>query len=64
MVTLLQKLGITYYKDKGQYIGEYKDDNKHGKGVLKYPNGDEYDGDWESNEIHGIGIILTTYRSI
>jgi hypothetical protein len=37
------------------YDGEWKNNKRHGKGLLKYYTGEEYDGDWKNNQRHGSG---------
>ena len=52
-----------YYLDdscesKGTYIGNVKDNQRHGKGIMKYNNGDIYDGHWKKDKKrHGKGIL-------
>ena len=35
------------------YQGEWKDDEKIGKGIYKYANGEIYEGEWKDNEVVG-----------
>lgn len=42
----------TYLK----YVGEWKDGNYHGKGVMYYKDGSRYDGPWVNDKMHGQGI--------
>ena len=43
---------------KGQtYNGDWADDNKHGKGVYRWPNGDSYEGDWVNDKRTGRGVF-------
>ena len=45
------------YDQGNLYIGETKDDKKHGKGVYIWAKkGWMYDGSWDSNLRHGIAI--------
>ena len=39
-----------------RYIGELKNDKRHGKGIFYWANGDTYEGDWVENKRHGKGI--------
>ncbi|KAH3731341.1 MORN motif protein [Pelomyxa schiedti] len=39
----------------GSYIGEWKDDEFHGRGVRLWANGDRYDGQWVGGKEHGEG---------
>jgi hypothetical protein len=36
--------------------GDWKKDQPHGKGILKYADGSSYDGGWKNGERHGRGI--------
>ena len=42
-------------KDPSKYIGEWKEDNMNGQGVMVYMNGDTYDGQWTNNLRNGQG---------
>jgi hypothetical protein len=39
------------------YTGQFKNNVRHGQGILKYPNGDVYDGMWKNNQMYGNGIL-------
>lgn len=41
-----------------QYRGQWREDKKHGYGVLFYRNGGVYVGQWENNQKHGLGVLL------
>lgn len=43
--------GIYYYENGDCYIGEWKNNNKHGKGIYVYSNGDYYYGDWKEGKM-------------
>lgn len=34
-----------YYSNGDVYIGQWRNDWKHGKGIMQYKNGDKYDGE-------------------
>lgn len=43
--------GVYFYADGDKYDGEWKDDKRHGKGIVTYAAEDgsvaeKYDGDW------------------
>ena len=38
-----------------KYVGEYKDDERHGQGTFTFADGDKYVGDYKDNERHGQG---------
>lgn len=42
---------------KGHH-GQWRDDKKHGYGVMFYQNGGVYVGQWENNRQHGLGVLL------
>ncbi len=54
-------MGVEKYVDEDlegvTYEGEFLNEMKHGKGVLKYPDGDFYDGYWVHDHFHGWGVI-------
>jgi len=39
-----------------EYVGEWKDGKKHGKGTHTYADGSWYVGEWKDNKKHGQGI--------
>eukprot|EP00747_Dinoflagellata_sp_TGD_P127037 gnl/TRDRNA2_/TRDRNA2_174350_c8_seq5.p1 gnl/TRDRNA2_/TRDRNA2_174350_c8~~gnl/TRDRNA2_/TRDRNA2_174350_c8_seq5.p1 ORF type:complete len:1071 (+),score=162.67 gnl/TRDRNA2_/TRDRNA2_174350_c8_seq5:166-3378(+) len=41
-----------------QYRGQWREDRKHGYGVLFYSSGGVYVGQWENNDKNGLGILL------
>eukprot|EP00931_Biecheleriopsis_adriatica_P041537 TRINITY_DN23733_c0_g1_i1.p1 TRINITY_DN23733_c0_g1~~TRINITY_DN23733_c0_g1_i1.p1 ORF type:complete len:1180 (+),score=248.85 TRINITY_DN23733_c0_g1_i1:95-3634(+) len=43
-----------------QYHGQWREDKKHGYGVLFYRNGGVYVGQWVNNQKHGLGVLLDT----
>jgi predicted nucleic acid-binding Zn ribbon protein len=43
--------------EAGQYMGERKDGQRHGKGVYRYSNGDVYDGEFVNDKRHGFGAM-------
>ena len=46
----------THTWDNGdKYVGEWKDDKKHGKGKFTWASGNMYEGDWEDDNYHGKG---------
>ena len=46
-----------YYKNGDRYEGEWKNDDREGKGILYYKNGDRYDGEWKNDKREGKGIL-------
>jgi hypothetical protein len=47
--------------DKGEYVGEKKDDKRHSKGTLTFYDGRKYVGEWKGEwkygEFHGQGTL-------
>ena len=39
------------------YDGEFKDDERHGKGIMTWTDGSQYNGDWFRGIQHGYGTI-------
>ena len=44
-----------HYSNGASYIGGFKGNKKHGKGVYKYANGSVYDGEYKDGKRHGKG---------
>lgn len=40
------------------FIGEYRNDTRHGFGVCTFPNGYRYEGEWAGGKKHGRGIEI------
>ena len=50
-------MGISQDDQKAvKYIGEHKNGDRDGKGILMMPDGKEYEGAWRKNRMHGKGI--------
>ena len=47
--------GSFFFSDGDEYVGEFKDDMKHGQGAYIYDNGDKYVGEWKDEKYHGQG---------
>lgn len=47
-----------YYTDGSVYEGEWYNDQRNGKGVLKLANGNRYEGMWEGDQKNGPGKFL------
>ena len=47
--------GSFTWEDKGKYLGEWKDNKKHGQGTHTWANGGKYLGEWKYNKQHGQG---------
>ena len=45
------------YANGNKYIGEWKDGQKSGEGVMIYENGDLYDGEWQHGKKNGQGTL-------
>ncbi|GMH40083.1 hypothetical protein BSKO_07987 [Bryopsis sp. KO-2023] len=46
-----------YWVGGNKYLGEWKNNKKHGKGTFVYKNGDKYEGDWVNGKRHGLGTL-------
>ena len=54
--------GTYNYRLNGdQYIGEFKDDKRHGQGTYTWADGSQYIGEWKDNKQNGQGT--TTWLS-
>ena len=54
--------GIFTWTDGRKYIGEYKNDLKHGTGTFTWPDGRCYHGEWAEGKQHGEGIFMKDGR--
>ena len=52
-------MGVYTWADGRCYMGEYKDDKKHGYGIYKWADGRLYLGNWMRGKQHGLGIYKT-----
>jgi hypothetical protein len=43
--------GTRVYGDSSKYVGEFKDDNRHGQGVFTQVNGSYFEGIWENDNL-------------
>ena len=51
--------GKKIYEDGKYYIGQLKNDYRHGKGILYYKNGNiKYEGDFVENKFGGNGKLI------
>ena len=41
--------------ENGEYSGEWKNNDKHGRGTFTWANGDKFVGEWSDNERDGQG---------
>jgi hypothetical protein len=44
-------------KDSKDYIGDYRDNYKHGYGTLQFKNGNKYQGQFIDGKMHGFGVF-------
>ena len=70
MVILNRIIGTYKYSTGEMYEGDWKNDNKHGKGTIifiigkiTYNDGESYDGDWLDDKKHGHGNSLFNDRN-
>jgi len=52
--------GTFTWADGRIYVGDYKNDKKHGTGIFKWPDGRQYDGEWKNGKQHGNGKYIGT----
>lgn len=46
--------GKVFYSNDDIYIGEYKDDNKHGQGkLIRFEDGAVFEGTWAEDNFQG-----------
>jgi hypothetical protein len=48
------------YDNGDYYIGELKNDTRHGHGTFYWKNGDLYEGEWKNGKMHGQGELHWT----
>ena len=46
-----------YYKDSDRYEGDWKNDEREGKGIYTDISGDRYEGNYKNGLIEGKGIF-------
>ena len=49
--------GSYSYSDGGQYVGAFKEDNRHGQGIYTFESGTTYTGEWHKGLYHGQGTL-------
>ena len=49
--------GFYTYENGDRYIGEWKNDNKHGQGTYTWANGDKYVGEYRDGKRNGQGTL-------
>ena len=52
----MEGMGVYTWADGRCYMGEYKDDKKHGYGIYKWVDGRIYLGQWWRGKQHGLGV--------
>ncbi|CAF3778806.1 unnamed protein product [Rotaria socialis] len=48
--------GVHYYKDGGDYTGQWVDDEQNGEGIRTFSSGSRYEGMYRNSKKHGYGI--------
>jgi hypothetical protein len=49
--------GTLTFANGAKYVGEWKDDKRHGQGNATFANGDKYVGEFKEDKYHGQGFI-------
>ena len=49
--------GTYTYANGAKYVGDFRDDKRHGQGTLTLPDGAKYVGEWKDNKRHGQGTF-------
>ena len=49
--------GNKTYQD-GKYVGDFKNNKRHGQGTYAWFNGGKYIGSWKDDKRHGLGICI------
>ena len=47
----------TYTSDGQKFVGEFRDDKKHGQGTFTAPNGAKYVGEYRDDKRNGLGTL-------
>ena len=50
-------VGLCVYANNDKYEGEWRDDQKCGKGIMTYSNKEKYEGQWENDMKNGPGNL-------
>jgi hypothetical protein len=45
------------WRDGSYYEGEFRNDRKHGKGVLVLTDSTKYEGSWSFGKLHGLVVL-------
>ena len=54
----MEGYGTFTWSDGRKYVGEYKNDQKHGQGTFEWPDGRKYIGEWKDGKQHGEGLYI------
>ena len=46
-----------YKEDEAIYLGQFKDNKRHGRGKCAYNNGSVYEGEWANDKPNGKGRL-------
>uniref|UniRef100_A0A8C7AMY5 Radial spoke head 10 homolog B n=1 Tax=Neovison vison TaxID=452646 RepID=A0A8C7AMY5_NEOVI len=53
----LKRIPNSQYPLRNEYVGEFVDGYRHGRGKFYYASGAVYEGEWVSNKKHGMGQL-------
>ena len=48
--------GNATYAGGSKYVGQFKNEKPHGKGIFTYSDGSNYEGEWKNGKNHGNGV--------
>ncbi len=51
--------GARYHVADGNYVGEFRNNKKHGFGTLSFAKGSKYTGQFKEDKWHGEGVVTT-----
>ena len=49
--------GTLTHSSGSKYVGEWKDDKKHGQGTFTWLSGEKYVGEFKDDKVHGLSLI-------
>ena len=56
--------GTFTWADGSKYVGEFRDNKRHGQGTLTYADGGYYIGEWRVDQFHGQAAQLIGLQAV